>query len=196
MYPAIDLFAGEKERGTIETLFTLPVTRFQILTGKLVVVAISGLSSALLAMIGLFISFRTASMLPSDLISSIHSILNARVIILVVCMMVPFSLFIASVLVIFSTYARNYKEAQSSISPMTILVILPAIAGIMPGIKYSFITALVPVLNITLATKEIISGTASMILYGMTLISLLVLSFLGIWLSLRWFLKENVIMRI
>lgn len=196
MYPAIDLFAGEKERGTIETLFTLPVTRLQLLVGKLIVVAVSGLLSAILAILGLFISIRTASMLPADLVSSIHSILNAQVVIQILCMMVPFSLFIASVLVMLSSYARNYKEAQSSISPLTILVIFPSIIGLMPGVKYSLLTALLPVINISLATKEIISGTASMFLYSMTLLSLLLFSVLGIWLSLKWFLKENVIMRV
>ncbi|MBT3602127.1 MAG: ABC transporter permease, partial [Candidatus Latescibacteria bacterium] len=56
MYPAIDLGAGEKERGTLETLLASPASRFQILLGKFGVVALAGLTSTCLTFIGIFVA--------------------------------------------------------------------------------------------------------------------------------------------
>ncbi|MFM9004247.1 MAG: ABC transporter permease subunit, partial [Flavobacteriales bacterium] len=77
MYPAIDLFTGEKERGTLETLLTVPVSRWKILIGKMLVVVCSGMLAATCALIGLFISIEFLDLAANkELLDVIHSVLT------------------------------------------------------------------------------------------------------------------------
>ena len=79
MYPAIDLFTGEKERGTIETLLTTPVLRWQILFGKMGVVVLSGLLAASCALIGLYLSIEVMNIVENEeLLTVIKSVLNFK----------------------------------------------------------------------------------------------------------------------
>jgi sodium transport system permease protein len=195
MYPAIDLAAGEKERGTMETLLTAPVGRFQILLGKFAVVVLSGLLSAAVSVIGIFIAIQQFQEISSQAMTAIMSILAVGTVILVLLMLLPLAMFFAAALLSLSMYAKSYKEAQSIISPLSILIILPILLGVMPGIALTPLTALIPVLNVSLATKEIIAGTAKPLLlvevYG-TLILLAALSLAG---CAKWFMREETLFR-
>jgi sodium transport system permease protein len=57
-----------------------------------------------------------------------------------------------------SSAAKSYKEAQSYVSPLIIVVIMPAMMGMLPGVELSAKTALIPILNVCLACKEMLSG--------------------------------------
>ncbi len=195
MYPAIDLAAGEKERGTMETLLTAPVSRFQILMGKFAVVVLTGVLSAGVSMLGIYVAMRQVKQIPPDLLQVIMSILDAKTILLVLSLLLPLAVFFAAFLLSLSIFAKSYKEAQSLISPLTIVVILPILLGLMPGIELNTTTALIPVLNISLATKEIIAGTIKPILLAETYVSLLVLASLSLWGCAKWFEREETIFR-
>jgi sodium transport system permease protein len=92
-------------------------------------------------------------------------------------------------------FAKSYKEAQSLISPLTIVVILPVAVGMIPGFTLTPITALIPVLNVSLATKEIIAGTIQPGLLALVYLSLIVLAGLSLWACARWFNREETIFR-
>ena len=134
MYPAIDLAAGEKERGTMETLLTAPVTRFQILLGKFTVVVVAGILSAVVSILGILVALRQVQNIPPEIVSAIMGILDIQTVLLVLSLLLPLSVFFAAFLLSLSMFAKSYKEAQSLISPLTIVVILPALVGVMPGI--------------------------------------------------------------
>jgi sodium transport system permease protein len=195
MYPAIDLAAGEKERGTIETLLTAPVTRFQILLGKFAVVVLAGLLSAVVSMCGLYVAVRQAVDMPKDLLQAVAGILNAQSVLLTLSLLLPLTIFFAGFLLSLSMFARSYKEAQSLISPLTIVVILPVAIGMIPGFVLNPVTALIPVLNVSLATKEIIAGTIQPGLLALVYLSLIILAGLSLWASARWFNREETIFR-
>ena len=195
MYPAIDLAAGEKERGTMETLLTAPVSRFQILMGKFAVVVLTGILSACVSMLGIYVAIRKVKEIPPDLMQVIMSILDAKTILLVLSLLLPLAVFFAAFLLSLSIFAKSYKEAQSLISPLTIVVILPVLLGILPGIELNTITAMIPVLNISLATKEIIAGTIRPLLLGEVYVSLLILASLSLWGCAKWFEREETIFR-
>ncbi|MFM7473329.1 MAG: ABC transporter permease subunit, partial [Crocinitomicaceae bacterium] len=77
MYPAIDLFTGEKERGTIETLLTTPVKRWKLLIGKMLVVILSGLMASTFALVGLWVSIEFLDIVKDQqILAIIHDILN------------------------------------------------------------------------------------------------------------------------
>lgn len=195
MYPAIDLAAGEKERGTIETLLTAPVDRFQILLGKFTVVVLAGLLSAAISMCGLYVAVRQAAEMPKELLQAVMSILDVQSVLLTLSLLLPLTIFFASVLLSLSMFARSYKEAQSLISPLTIVIILPVAVGMLPGFTLTPFTALIPVLNVSLATKEIIAGTIRPGLLALVYISLILLAGLSLWACARWFDREETIFR-
>ena len=158
MYVCIDLFAGEKERGTLETILTAPVNRRDIIIGKMMVVAGSGLVSASVAIIGIASSLNMFKDIPEELKSVIFQIINTKFVVLLLCMIIPLAVFFAGTLIPVSIYSRSFKEAQSIITPLNFIVVIPALVGTLPGIELNTVTALIPILNVTLATKTIIAN--------------------------------------
>ena len=196
MYPAIDLFTNEKERGTLETILVTPANRLEILFGKMSVVALIGLFSSFLSIIGLSFGLKQFSQgLPEDIIGTLSSLIEPGNVIMLLLMFIPLMVFFAGILTLVTTYAKSYKEAQSIISPLTIIIILPAVVGLSPGVELNAVTAIIPITNISLATKEIISGTIHFPLYGLALGSLLVYATISVLLASFWFSKERNILK-
>ncbi len=195
MYPAIDLFAGEKERGTLETILSTPVNRFQLLIGKLLVVTLGGAISGTLAIIGLAISGQITDALPPMMANMVAGILSPSNILMFVLMLIPLAMFFASMIIMLSIYAKSYKEAQSLIMPSQFVVFVPLILGMLPGIKLNIFTAMVPILNVALTSKEIAAGTIDPVLFIVTIVSMIVIALLGIYLCTFWFDKESNILR-
>jgi sodium transport system permease protein len=195
MYPAIDLGAGEKERGTLETLLTAPVNRFHILLGKFGVVVVSGLVSASVSIAGLFVSLKRSPDLPPEFMNLILRVLGWDTIVLLMSLLLPLTILFAGILLSISLSARSFKEAQSMISPLNIAIILPAAIGLMPGIQLSYANAWVPVLNVSLATKEIIAGTIQVPELAVVYVSSITLAVASLWGSAWWFDRESTIFR-
>ncbi len=195
MYPALDLGAGEKERGTLETILASPATRLEILLGKFGVVTFFGVSSAFMGMLGMLIGLRGNVDIPPEIQSVILSIISFKMVVTIITLVIPVAMFFAAFLLSISIYARTFKEAQSIVGPLNVVIILPALIGLIPGIELTYLTALIPIVNISLATKEIIAGTISPLLLTEVYFSLAVLAGLGIWLASNWFNKEQVIFR-
>ena len=195
MYPAIDLGAGEKERGTMETLLTAPVNRFHILLGKFGVVVLSGLMSATVSIVGLYIGIKQTANIPPEFMNIIMKMLGWDTIILVLSLLLPLTIFFAGVLLSVSLSARSFKEAQSLISPLNVAIIVPAAIGLMPGIEMTYLTAVIPVLNVSLATKEILAGTIQTPHLIAVYLSLVALALLSLYGSVWWFKRESTIFR-
>jgi len=195
LYPAIDLAAGEKERGTIETLLTAPVNRFVILLGKFGVVVLAGVGSALISIIGLYFGISQVGEIPPEIVEVILGILEIKSILLLLSLLLPLTMFFAGIMLSLSMFAKTFKEAQSILTPMNFLVIVPVAIGLIPGITLDPKTALIPVLNVSLATKEIVAGTIDFGLLIEVYASLAVLAGLSLFLASRIFLRESVIFR-
>ncbi|MBI1835673.1 MAG: ABC transporter permease [Flavobacteriia bacterium] len=196
MYPAIDLFTGEKERGTIETLLTTPVQRWQILFGKMGVVVLSGLLAATCALLGLFLSIEVFKLVEDkELLAIIHSILSPSFIFALFTLLFPLTIFFAGVMIPIAIYAKTFKEAQSIITPLNIVMVLPAMVGFFPGIKLDWITACIPVINVVLSTKELISGTLDIGLLGVSFSVMVLLAITAIFISFKQFDKETNIIQ-
>jgi sodium transport system permease protein len=194
MLPAIDLFAGEKERGTLETLLTTPANRTHILIGKMIVVTTLGLMSATFALAGLFLSLNALDMDPY-LLEAIHKILSPQLLATLYVLLIPLAFFFAGVMIPISVYSRSFKEAQSILTPLNILMVLPSMAGFFPGVELDYTTAFIPIVNVVLATKAIIAGNADVVLIAITFISLILLAGISIFVSLRQFGKESMVLR-
>ena len=192
MYPAIDLFTGEKERGTIETLLTTPVARWQILFGKMGVVVLSGLLAASAALLGLFFSIEVMDIVENEeLLTVVHGILSAKFILLLFMLLFPLTVFFAGIMIPIAVYAKSFKEAQSIITPINLVVVLPAMIGFFPGIKLTAITAMIPVVNIVLSTKELIAGTLDYSLLGLSFAVMILIAVVAVVVSYKQFDKET-----
>jgi len=195
MYPAIDLFTGEKERGTIETLLTTPISRWQILVGKMLVIVSSGMLAATCALIGLFVSIEFLDIVKNkEILDIVHGILTPLFILSMFSLLLPLVVFFAGVMIPIAVYAKSFKEAQSIITPLNFVMVLPAMIGFFPGIELNAMTAAIPVVNIVLSTKELISGTLSIGYYAISLGIMLILATLSVVVSYKQFGKESRIL--
>lgn len=192
MYPAIDLFTGEKERGTLETLLTTPVARWKILVGKMLVVVLSGLLAASFTMFGLFLSIEVFDVIKEPkIIEIIHSLLTVKFITTFYLILLPLIIFFAGVMIPIAVYAKTFKEAQSIIAPMNAIIVLPAMVGFIPGIELDVKTACIPIINVVLATKELIAGTLEIGLLLQSFGIMVLVASVMVMLSLKRFGKET-----
>ena len=196
MYPAIDLGAGEKERGSLETLLSSPATKFEITMGKLLVVSLTGLVSGLISVLGISSSLFFIDKIPVQIQETILELINPFMIGSIVILMIPIAIFFASMLLSISFYSRSFKEAQSLMGPLNMVIIVPLFLSLGPGMEMDHATALMPLINVGLLTKEILAGSVELIYFIETLFSLLFCAAIGIWFSVYWFKKENTIFRV
>jgi sodium transport system permease protein len=159
------------------------------------VVVLTGLMSAVVSIFGILFGMRQITKIPPEVMNAVLAILDVQTVLLVLSLLFPLTVFFAAFLLSMSVYAKSYKEAQSMISPLMIVVILPVMIGLFPGIALDPVTALIPVLNVSLATKEIIAGTIKTGLLLEVYASLLVLAGLSLFGCARWFEREETIFR-
>ena len=196
MYPAIDLTAGEKERGTLETILVTPVSRLDISTGKFLTVLTASMITILLstASMSLCASLGLARMgeLGSEQVSFAIKPLS---IILLLLLMLPLAALFSSALLSVALFAKSYKEAQSYVSPLMFVVILPAMVSFIPGIELNWGLAFVPIVNISLASREVLLGTFRWNFIGLIFLSTFIYASFSIFVTKRLFEKEGVLFR-
>lgn len=195
IYPGIDLGAGEKERGTLETLLSSPAGRLEIVLGKFGVVMLAGVATALIAMLGLYLAVQRFPEIPPEILEVVMDMLGAKMVLLLLTLIIPIAAFFAAVILSLSIYARSFKEAQSIITPLNIAVILPALAGIIPGVELDAKTALIPILNVSLATKDLLAGNINPFHLAEVYLSLFLLAGLSLWGCAKWFNREATLFR-
>jgi sodium transport system permease protein len=161
MYPAMDLTAGEKERGTMETLLCSPVARVNIVLGKFLTVLTAALATTLLALCSMGVSAmlaKKALLGPAEAMMPKMFVLDWQSLATVFLMVLPVAIFLSAAQLAIALFAKSFKEAQSYLSPLMIVIVLPAVMGMLPGMELGIKTALVPILNTSLICKEIFTG--------------------------------------
>jgi sodium transport system permease protein len=198
MYPAIDLTAGEKERGTMETILSSPISRLDLVLGKFLLVFSASLATAILSVISMGSSFYFLGHSQAVASSGDHTIqmnLGWISILAVFLMALPLSVLFSAVLMTIALFAKTYKEAQSYLTPMTFVVVIPAVASLMPGVELSPKLALVPILNTSLICKEIITGTYHWNSIALIFASSCAYAAAAIFLAVKTFQRESVLFR-
>ena len=200
MYPAIDVTAGEKERGTLETLLTLPVSNREIIFSKFFTVAIIGIISALLnivsiAFMGIYMIRLMGDAMDSMGISfagiDIGKFIHA--IIFTVLAIFAFSLFISAVTMCITSLAKSYKEANNYITPLMLVVMLTGYIGFIPNIELTHTMALVPVANICLMIKNLLLFKVEYKLVAVVLMSNVLYAIVAVLILSRIYDSENVL---
>jgi len=207
MYPAMDLTAGEKERGTLETLLCSPVGRTEIVLGKFLVVLTSALSTVVLAGASALLTFSVGGMLFNQSGAAAKAVATAAAsrtslpqidplgFLASLAMVAPIAVLFSAGLLTLSLFAKSYKEAQSYVSPLIVVIILPALSAMLPGVELNTQLALVPILNVSLACKELVSGVFSWGYLSLIFGSTCAYAGIAILLAVRMFNRESVLFR-
>ena len=200
MYPAIDVTAGEKERGTLETLLTLPVKNYEIILAKFLTVAMMGIISALLNILSMGIMVLYLAKLVSTQLDGFGLDLSGfrfstfvPAMLVTVLAVLAFSLFISAVTMCITAFAKSYKEANNYITPLTLAVMLTGYIGFIPNIKLTSTVALIPVANICLLIKELLLFKAEMDMVVIVLLSNVFYAMLAIAFLSRIYDSESVL---
>jgi sodium transport system permease protein len=195
MYPAIDTGAGEKERGTLETLLLAPVSRTAIVVAKFLVLFSIGLTSSLLMILSMgALLFFFGPLLGGDMVQMVRAI-GLLDLAMVALMLVPTAAIFASILLSISVYAKSYKEAAGLISPLIIVTVLPTLVALLPGVELNWKWAMVPLTNVSLAMKELVKGTMDYRMFSVILLSTTLTACALLALCRWWFNREQVLFR-
>lgn len=196
MYPAIDATAGEKERGTLETLLTLPIGNMELIMSKF-------LSVATIAIVSVFINVISIGGIAAYLYATISSLTESAkafhlgsfvpaILISIVCI-IAFALFMSALVMCVCAFAKSFKEANNYISPLTLVVLLTAYIGFIPNIELDARMALVPVANICLLMKDLLVFKYDFTLILLVLFSNIIYAFIAVWLLGKIYNSESIL---
>lgn len=195
MTSAFDLIAGEKEKGTLETLLVSPASRREIIVGKLgavcVVSALAGLCAITGMVVALELGVRTvADLLPVGIAISYTSIAAMLLVI------IPLTLTTSALLLVISAFARNPKEAQAYVFPFMIVVIVPAMLSFVLPSEGGLLISLIPILNTAMVMKQVLSDMIRPDFIALATISSLVYAAAALRLVVALFEREKILFRI
>ncbi len=161
VYPAIDLTAGERERGTLETLIAAPVPRMGLLFAKYTAVLSVALMTATINLVAM-----TTTVLVSGLGEQIFGSggLSPLLFFEVFALLALFAAFFSAVLLTLTSMAKSFKEAQAYLVPLMLISLAPGILGVMPGLELNAILAITPLVNIVLVTRDLLNGQVDLAL--------------------------------
>jgi sodium transport system permease protein len=197
IYPAIDLTAGEKERGTMETILSSPISRLDLVLGKFLLVFSASLAAAILSVTSMTTSFAVLN--HAHLTDSNGQLLQLNLaalsVVFVFVMALPLAVLFSAALMTIALFAKSYKEAQSYVTPLTFVAVIPAVASVLPGVELTPKLALIPVLNTALCCKEIITGTYHWNSIAVIFASTCVYAAVALFLAFKTFQRESVLFR-
>jgi len=196
MYPAIDLTAGEKERGTLETLLVAGVDRMDIVLGKFLTVFCASLVTIILTVGSMAVTASLSLKAIPEIGQAVELSLGIFEVLIMVMAMIPLAAIFSSLLMTLSLFAKSYREAQSYISPLMFIVIIPAMSSLMPDTEASRNMAFVPIVNVSMMLKDGIAGSFDPGISAITMGVNLALAAGGLWLILRMFKRESVLFRV
>jgi sodium transport system permease protein len=203
---AIDATAGEKERGTLESLLVAPVRRSEVVIGKWLATVVFGLTATLMAIGGYLLGslLTRVLVLPrlgdegGEMAGMLGGVLNISLLgtLELLVSAVLLAGLISALLISIALFARSFKEAQSYLAPLSFLMIIPAIGlQFRDFLDVGYGIYLVPLLNALLVMFDIVRGSADATAIALTWGSLAVSIIVLLLFAYRSFQREDVIFR-
>lgn len=172
-YPAIDLAAGEKERGTLETLLTAPVPAREIVTGKFAAVTVIGMAAASANLLSMLLTFQSG-IFKFAKAAHVKFTLPWSTALLVLVGLIPLAVLFSALFLGIAVRSQSFKEAQNALTPVQLASTLPILVISLPGIDFNAALAAVPVVGIAMMFRELMAGTPklipSLIAFGTTVL--------------------------
>lgn len=196
IYPAIDVTAGERERGTLETMLTLPITNIELLSGKFLAVATIAIVSAILNIVsmsfmGVYL-YQSMAILGEEAVSMDFSSFLPIFLVVFLCVL-TFALLLSALSMCFCSFARSFKEANNYITPLMLIVMLASYVGFIPNVELTTTTAVIPVVNISLLIRDVFHFSLNYSLIAVVLLSNVIYSLLAVFLLGRIYDSEQIL---
>lgn len=188
VYPAIDLTAGERERGTMEILVAAPVSRMNLLAGKFVAVLTVALLTASMNLLSMF-----ATLFALGLEGTVLGSVTFTMVFQVAVLMVVFASFFSSVLLSITSVARSFKEAQAYLIPLMLVSLSPGIFALLPDVRMNGVLAVTPLINTVLMGRDLLQGNVQLLTFAIVLISTALYGALTLSLAARIFGSDAVL---
>ena len=198
MYPIIDMTAGEKERKTLEAFLSSPASRQEIVLGKIFAAMTAIFLTAMLTLGSMVYSLKNVklSSKSEELKHMMDTIpLDPHTVAMIAIILIPMSIFAASLMFTIALFARSFKEGQSYLTPLALVVIFPAMLGGLPGFELTPVLCLVPIFNASMMIRSVLLGDASMLNFGVTLAANVFYAGIAFLIATRMFQRESVLFR-
>ncbi len=194
MHTAVDITAGEKERGTIATLLVSQVSRLEIVLGKCLAVMLISFTSMVLGLLGLTFAFLLGASIAGG-IEGMNFGISINTIFLLFLVLFPLVGLASAVLVMVGIFARNIREASNYITPIYMLTVLLGVISVSQGMELTGKMFLVPILNSSFVFKELLLGKIYWDHILTTFIANMIIAGLALFGATRLFSKEEVLFR-
>lgn len=176
-YPATDATAGEKERGTLETLLTMPIRAKDIIIGKLLSVSISSILTGLLSLLLCFVSFEICNN-SFEIYKNGPIEISGMAFVMSVFVIIALSIFISDLCIGIAGMSKSFKEAQSALTPLTFVCFFPGMIAFMLELETTSLLSIIPFLNYSMIFTDISNGIYNyghiILMVGSTLIYIVI----------------------
>ena len=194
MHSAVDITAGEKERGTLATLLVSQLSRFEIVMGKYFTVITISATSMILGLIGLSIAFLTPAYLLGEL-SLIKINFSFSIFFLFFLVLAPLVGLASAILLLIGIFARNNKEASTYVTPIYMGAIFLGMISLSQGMQLAEPMFFIPILNNSFTFKELLMGIVNWEHILSTLVSNIAIALVALLVAAYLFTRENVLFR-
>jgi sodium transport system permease protein len=197
MAPALDLTVGEKERGTMETVLASAIGRTELVVGKFFVVVTISAVTTIMALLSNALTLLIPTLIVREATkgSSMPLDVSGVGVLGIFILVAPLTVTFAATQMAIATMARNYREAQTYVSPLMMVALVPAVAGLLPGFDINMKLAWVPILNVCLVAREVLAGTFHWGLIGIVFGSSCFYAVLALMAVVKVFKSESVLFR-
>ena len=191
-YPATDTTAGEKERGTLETLLTFPIKSKDIIIGKFLSVSLSSIITGMLSLLLAIISLKIAGNM-FTLYEGMNLMLPLSSLIFAIIVIIAYSFLISGLCIAIASKSSSFKEAQSALTPLTFISFFPGMIAFMIGITTTSLYACIPFLNYTLIFTDITNGNINYIHILLMLLSTIIIIAVILKVIIKQYKSERVL---
>ena len=191
-YPATDTTAGERERGTLETLLTFPMKSKDIIIGKFLGVTVSSIITGILSLVLAVISlFLTKDMF--TIYEGVNTMYSLSSIIYAIVVIITYSFFISGLCIAIASTSKTFKEAQSALTPLTFISLFPGMIAFMIGITTTPLIAIIPFLNFTTIFTDITAGNINILHITLMIISTIIYISIVLYYIIKQYKSERVL---
>lgn len=191
-YPSTDTTAGEKERGTLETLLTFPIKSKDIILGKFLGVSISSMITGMISLVLSVISLAIAQNM-FTIYEGIDIMYEPIAILFAVIVIIAYSFFISGLCIAIASTSKTFKEAQSALTPVTFISFFPGMIAFMTDLSTTPLFAIIPFLNYTMIFTDITNGKIDYLNIGLMLVSTVIYISIVLKLIIKQYKSENVL---
>ena len=191
-YPATDTTAGERERGTLETLLTFPIKSKDIILGKFFGVTISSIITGVISLIFSIVALGVSQNMFS-IYKDINIMFSATSIICAILIICLYSIFISGLCIAIASTSKTFKEAQSALTPLTFISFFPGMIAFMMEITGTPLLSIIPFLNFTIVFTDITSGTTDYINIALMIMSTIIYISLVLTYIIKQYKSEKVL---